>query len=318
MRLVTELLAAVPNGRRRFALATVLAALASMSSVALMGTAAWLISFAALTPPVLYLQAAAVLVRAFGIARGSFRYVERLVGHDLVLRMQSALRIRVYDKLAGTTLVGRRRGDLLTRVVADLAAIQDVVVRVVIPVLSASLVVTATTIILATFNLASALVMLATALLGGVVVPLLAQRASQRIDLDAVPTRGRLADQVREFSRTAQDLVAYGATDQAIGRVLEVDEQLRRQEARGAWVRGIAGGSHLGAADRHPGGPRRQLGPPLPGGAGADPAGIARGAQHLHPGRPDVDPMPGRPGSHRRDIGRPRRRLRRRGARGCW
>lgn len=248
MRLVTELLAAVPNGRRRFALATVLAALASMSSVALMGTAAWLISFAALTPPVLYLQAAAVLVRAFGIARGGFRYVERLVGHDLVLRMQSALRIRVYDKLAGTTLVGRRRGDLLTRVVADVAAIQDVVVRVVIPVLSASLVVAATTIILATFNLASALVLLVTAVLGGVVVPLLAQRATQRIDLDAVPTRGRLADQVREFSRTAQDLVAYGAADRAIGRVLEVDDQLRRQEARGAWVRGVAGGAQVLAA----------------------------------------------------------------------
>ncbi|MGA4670373.1 thiol reductant ABC exporter subunit CydC [Propionibacteriaceae bacterium Y1923] len=246
--LVTELLRGVPKGRRRFALATLLAALASMSSVALVGTAAWLISFAALAPPVLYLQAAAVLVRAFGIARSAFRYVERLVGHDLVLRMQSALRLRVYDKLSGTTLVGRRRGDLLTRVVADVAAIQDVVVRVAIPALSASLVVTATTIILATFNAASALVLFVTAVLGGVVVPLLAQRATLRLDEAAAPTRGRLADEVREFSRTAQDLVAYGATDRALDRVLEVDEQLRRQEAGGAWVRGIAAAGQVLAA----------------------------------------------------------------------
>lgn len=246
--LVRELLRAVPKGRRRFALATLLAALSSMSSVALMGVAAWLISFAAMAPPVLYLQAAAVLVRAFGISRGVTRYAERIVGHDLVLRMQSALRIRVYDKLAGTTLIGRRRGDLLTRIVSDVAAIQDVVVRVVIPVLSASLVVTATTVILATFNLPSALVLLATAALGGVGVPYLAQRATLRIDLESVPTRGRLADGVREFSRTARDLAAYGATDQALARVLAVDDDLRTQEARGAWVRGIAGAGQLLAA----------------------------------------------------------------------
>lgn len=246
--LVLELLGAVPRGRGRFALATLLAALASLSSVALMGMAAWLISFAAMHPPVLYLQAAAVLVRAFGISRGALRYAERLVGHDLVLRMQSALRLRVYDKLAGSTLIGRRRGDLLTRVVADVTAIQDLVVRVVIPVLAASLVVTATTVVLAFFNLASALVLLATAVLGGVVVPLVAQRSTQRVDVESVPTRGRLADGVREFSRNATDLVAYGATDDAVGRLLAVDDELRRQEARGAWVRGIAGAGQVIAA----------------------------------------------------------------------
>nr|WP_255622832.1 thiol reductant ABC exporter subunit CydC [Tessaracoccus sp. OS52] len=246
--MVLELLRAVPKGRRRFALATLLAAVASASSVALMGMAAWLISFAAMHPPVLYLQAAAVLVRAFGISRGAFRYSERLVGHDLVLRMQSALRLRVYDKLAGTTLIGRRRGDLLTRVVADVAAIQDIVVRVLIPVLAASLVVSATTFVLAFFNLPSALVLLATTVLGGAVVPLLAQRATQRVDLAAAPARGRLADSVREFSRNATDLVAYGATGDALARLATVDDELRRIEARGAWVRGIAGGGQLLAA----------------------------------------------------------------------
>ena len=62
-----------------------------------------------------------------------FRYLERIVGHDLALRMQAALRVRVYDKLAATTLIGRRRGDLLTRVVADIDAVLDVVVRVAVP-----------------------------------------------------------------------------------------------------------------------------------------------------------------------------------------
>ena len=89
-KLLTSLLAAVPNGRRRLVLAILLASLASLSSVALMGVSAWLISFAALAPPVLFLQAPAVGVRAFAISRGVFRYLERVVGHDVALRMQGA------------------------------------------------------------------------------------------------------------------------------------------------------------------------------------------------------------------------------------
>ena len=140
--LLTDLIRAIPLGRLRLGLAVLLAVAASASSVALMGISAWLISFAALLPPVLYLQAPAVGVRTFAISRGVFRYVERLVGHDVALRMQSGLRMRTYDSLARTTLIGARRGDLLTRVVTDTEAVTDVVVRVLIPVASGLLVIT--------------------------------------------------------------------------------------------------------------------------------------------------------------------------------
>ncbi|MFT3888083.1 MAG: thiol reductant ABC exporter subunit CydC [Arachnia sp.] len=247
-RLLRDLLRAVPGGRRLLVLSVLLAALAAASSVALMGVSAWLISFAALAPPVLYLQPAAVGVRAFGIARGTFRYLERIVGHDLALRMQAALRVRVYDALAGTTLIGRRRGDLLTRVVADVTAIQDLVVRVVVPFASAAVVVVATTTALAFLDLPSALVLLVTAALAGVVLPWWTQRLSLAVDLEAVPTRGRLADGVRELARTGTDLVAYGAEDAMLDRLLAVDDELRRQEARGAWLRGIATAGQIAAA----------------------------------------------------------------------
>ncbi|MCG6568162.1 thiol reductant ABC exporter subunit CydC [Tessaracoccus sp. ZS01] len=246
--LARELMDATPKGRRRFLLAVLLAMLASSSSVALLGVSAWLLSFAAMAPPVLYLQAAAVGVRAFAISRGVFRYLERIVGHDLALRMQTALRVRVYEKLAATTLIGRRRGDLLTRVVADVTAIQDLVVRVVIPFVSAALVVVATTVMFSVFNWPTALALLATALLAGVVLPWWTQRASLAVDLAAVPTRGRLADGVRELARTATDLVAYGAEAAALDRLLGIDDELRRQEARGAWIRGIATGGQLVAS----------------------------------------------------------------------
>ncbi|MFV0430491.1 MAG: thiol reductant ABC exporter subunit CydC [Arachnia sp.] len=239
-QLLARLLRGTDGGARRFWFAVVLAALASGASVALMGVSAWLISRAAEMPPVLYLQVAAVGVRAFGISRGVFRYLERLVGHDVALRMQSALRLEVFTKLSATTLIGRRRGDLLTRVVADVKAIQDLVVRVAIPVLSASLVIVGTTLMLGRFSPLAAGVLLITSIVAGGVVPVLAQRATLAADLAAAPTRGHLADGVREIARTASDLVAYDAAGPAVERMLRADAELRRQEARGAWVRGLA------------------------------------------------------------------------------
>ena len=246
--LLRELLREVPKARGRLLLAVFFAAMASASSVALMGVSGWLISFAAMAPPVLFLQPAAVGVRAFGISRGAFRYVERIVGHDVALRMQAALRVRVYDALARTTLIGRRRGDLLTRVVTDVTAIQDLVVRVALPFLSASVVVVGTTVLLGAFNLPAALTLLATAVLAGVLLPWWTQRMTQSVDRESVATRGRLADATRELALTSTDLVAYGADTAALERLLAIDDELRAQESRGAWVRGIATGGQIAAS----------------------------------------------------------------------
>ena len=63
------------------ALSVLLGVLTVGSNVGLMGTSAFLISSAALHPELAALQAAIVGVRFFGIARGVFRYLERLVSH---------------------------------------------------------------------------------------------------------------------------------------------------------------------------------------------------------------------------------------------
>lgn len=247
-RLVGQLLSDVPRGRWLLTLSVLLAACASGASVALMGVSAWLLSRAAEMPPVLYLEAAAVGVRFFGISRGVFRYAERLVGHDLALRMQGALRMRSYDRLSRTTLLGRRRGDLLVRVTADVEAVLDVVVRVLVPACAASLVIVGTTVLLGRFSPASAAVLLGSAVLAGVVIPWLTRLASRRADELVVPLRGELADRTRELAHAAPDLVALGADRAALGRVLEVDSRLREAERRAAWMRGLGTAGQILAA----------------------------------------------------------------------
>ena len=63
------------------------------SGIGLMATAAWIIASAALQPSVAVLQVAIVGVRFFGVARGGFRYLERLVSHQVTFRLLARLRV---------------------------------------------------------------------------------------------------------------------------------------------------------------------------------------------------------------------------------
>ena len=122
--------------RGRLALALLLGSLALGSAVGLMATSGWLISRASQQPPVLYLMVAVTATRAFGIGRAVFRYAERLVSHDAVLRMLADTRVAVYrrlERLAPAGLRTTRRGDLLSRLVADVDALQDYWLRWLLP-----------------------------------------------------------------------------------------------------------------------------------------------------------------------------------------
>jgi len=244
--LILELVGNLPQGWWRLVSAALLAIVATGASVALMGVSAWLLSRAAEMPPVMYLLPAATAVRAFGTSRGVFRYFERLRSHDVALRMQSALRLGVYDRLARTTLLGARRGDLLIRVTADVEAIMDVVVRVALPFTSACVVLLGAVITLSFLNLPSAIVLLACSLLAGIAMPLVAQRLARGAMAASVPARAELAQLVHAVARSSIDIVAYGRVEQQLAAVAASDGKLRRAEARAAWTRGLAiGGQHI-------------------------------------------------------------------------
>src|SRR6266508_4067650 len=133
-------------------------------SIGLMSTSAWLISRAAQHPPVLYLTVAIVAVRAFGIGRGVLRYVERLVGHDAVFRVLGRTRVRAWldlDAAAPAGLGKVRSGDVLSRVVGDVDAVQDLLVRALLPIAVAVITGTATVILLFVLLPAAGLVLLA-------------------------------------------------------------------------------------------------------------------------------------------------------------
>ena len=83
----------------RLTAASLLASVTVATSLALMGSSAWLIAMAAFHPSIAVLQVAIVGVRAFGLSRGLSRYGERLLTHDATLRLLTRFRLDLFGWL---------------------------------------------------------------------------------------------------------------------------------------------------------------------------------------------------------------------------
>ena len=167
----------------RLVAAGVLGALAIGCSVGLLAVSGWLISRASQQPPILYLEVAIVSVRAFGIGRSVFRYAERLVSHDAAFRTLTDLRVSIYERLATNgpaALMPYRRGDLLSRLVSDVDAVQDLSLRVLVPAISAVLVVAGSVAIAVALLPLAGLILAIGLLLGGLLVPWVTMRAGAK------------------------------------------------------------------------------------------------------------------------------------------
>lgn len=225
-----------------------LGALALLSAVGLMATSAWLISRASQQPPVLYLMVAVTATRAFGIGRAVFRYAERLVSHDAVFRALADLRVTVYrrlERLAPAALRDIRRGDLLSRLVADVDGLQDYFLRWLLPAGAAALTGTAAAAFTA-WLLPGAGAALAVGLLtAGVAVPAVSAALARRAERALAPARGELAAQVVEVLTGTAELTVAGALPGRRAEAAETDRVLTRIAARSA--AGAALGAGLGA-----------------------------------------------------------------------
>ncbi|NUL13006.1 thiol reductant ABC exporter subunit CydC, partial [Streptomyces lunaelactis] len=231
--------------RGRLGLALLLGSLAAASAVGLMAVSGWLISRASEQPPVLYLMVAVTATRAFGIGRAVFRYAERLVSHDAVLRMLAEMRVAVYrrlERIAPAGLRQTRRGDLLSRLVADVDALQDYWLRWLLPA-GVAVVVGAGAVGFTAWLLPEAGAVLAVGLLfAGVAVPLISGAFARRAERQLAPARGALATRVVDLLGGTAELAVAGALKGRVERTREADRQLTRIASRGAAATALGGG----------------------------------------------------------------------------
>lgn len=223
----------------RLGLAAIVAAAAELSGIGLIATATWLLARAAESPPLTALTVAIVSVRALALSRGVMRYVDRLVGHDAVLRALSRLRVTVFKALEPLAPMGSRLfrgGDLLTRFVSDVDAVQDLLLRIVVPAWTAAVVAVAVTGFTAVFSPAAALVLAGCLLLLGVVLPLLTGILVRRNARRIAQRRAALASATVDLIHGSADLAAYGATGAAVRDGRTAAAALAAAERRSAGV----------------------------------------------------------------------------------
>lgn len=235
------------SGRwRRLGLGALAGAAASACSLLLLGVGAWLIARASQQPEMAALSVAVVGVRAFAVGRGVARYLERLVTHDATLRSLGDVRVRVYrrlERLAPSGLSAFREGDLLTRFVADVDGIQDVVLRAVLPLASGLVVGLGTAAVVAFLVPPAGVVLLAALVLVAVVVPWSTAGLSRRATHGAVAVRGRLATDIVDTTGRVPELLAYDAVDRRLDRLADRDRELVDHLDRSARAEGVGAGA---------------------------------------------------------------------------
>jgi ATP-binding cassette, subfamily C, bacterial CydC len=224
--------------------AGLLAAGTELAGLTLMATATWLLITAAGRPPLDVLTVAIVAVRALAIGRGVLRYTERLAGHDATLRIITDVRARVFATLATRrTAAGQHTGDALSRLVSDVEAVQDLLLRVLVPGTAAAVVSLLAIAGTAAVAPAAAAPLAVGLLLAGVALPAAATAWTRRTADRVAPLRGALAVDAVDLTHGAADLAAFGATraalDRADGRARELAGLERRLAAAGWAIDGI-------------------------------------------------------------------------------
>ncbi|RZQ65578.1 thiol reductant ABC exporter subunit CydC [Amycolatopsis suaedae] len=227
----------------RLARAALLAVAAELAGTALLATAAWLLLRAAERPPMAALTVAIVAVRTLALLRGSLRYAERLAGHDVVLSAVGRLRERVYRALLPHRDRRARDADLLARVVSDVDAAQDAVLRCLLPAVVAGLTGVIAVAVALLVAPAVAGVLALGLLVAGVALPYGCARASAAAACRAAPIRAALGERTVDLVRGAAELSAYGATGVALAAAEADARALARAERTGAVVALSAAGT---------------------------------------------------------------------------
>jgi len=213
-----------------------------LAGVGLMATSAYLIAAAALHPETYLLMLPITGVRFFGLARGAFRYGERLLGHEATFRILGRLRVWLFERLvplAPAGLARRHSGDLMARVTQDVQTLEHYFVRVLAPSFVALGTLGLTAAYLWTYRPAFALSFAAFFALAGAAWPLLTLRLGRRPGAAQVASRADLKRHAVDLARGLGELLVYGGAQRRAAALNLAARRLRQAELRLARVEGL-------------------------------------------------------------------------------
>jgi len=185
-------------------------------------------------------------IRGLTMARIVSRYFEKLVGHDVTLRIARDLRVWFFRRalpLAPARLAGIRTGELLARLMSDIGEVDGLLVRAIGPLLALGGVSLVAVLSAALIHPPAALLLALLAAVIGIGVPWLTVRGAGVQERDRALHRAQLRAQSFEGLEGAADLTALHAREHWNLRVLVAAKQLRSRDRRRRWR--LVGGNAL-------------------------------------------------------------------------
>lgn len=232
----------VAQYRWRFITVIALGTCAALCAVLLLFTSGFLISKSALRPEnILMVYVPIVGVRAFGIFRAVFRYIERLAGHDAVLRVLADQRVKLYRILEPQALFLRSRmqtGDVLGALADDVERLQDIYLRTVFPAVTALVMYGAAVIAFGSVDLGFALWMGLYMLFLVAVLPAISLKVTWKWRVQLKKENSRLYTRLTDGVLGLGDWLASGRAAEFVQQQEEAEEQvdaIRRKLRR--WTR---------------------------------------------------------------------------------
>ena len=227
-------------------LALLLSVITVACAVGLMGTSAYLISYAALQPSIAYLQVAIVGVRFFGISRGVFRYLERLASHSVNLRLLAEFRIWLYrklERLVPAIVQERRGGDLLSLLTADIDTLENLFVRIISPPITAFLVTMGMFFFLWPLGNNPAWIYLIGAFIGGVILPAGTYVTSRRAGREYIHARAELTSRLVTTIQSTGEILLFGNQEPQMERISSISSGFGNAQMALARANGFGSGA---------------------------------------------------------------------------
>lgn len=225
----------VKQYKARIVLAILFAILGVTSGAMLLFVSGYLISKSSLRPEnIMVVYVPIVSVRAFSIGQAVFPYLEKLVSHDIVLRILAKYRQRLYDIIEPQAIFLQSRfrtGDLLSVLSNDIEKLQDFYIRTLLPSIIGIVVYSIVAIVIGFFDWMFMVMILC--LLGIIVflMPFISYIVMKKNHLFMKKQRGTLYQHITDAMFGQLDWLISGRVNEVIRKVTTENGALLKKEA---------------------------------------------------------------------------------------
>ncbi|MBC6974837.1 thiol reductant ABC exporter subunit CydC [Bacillus sp. Xin] len=226
----------IKKNKGRMTLTLILGLLGVSSGAMLLFISGYLISKSSLRPEnIMAVYVLIVATRAFSIGQAVFHYVERLVGHDVVLRILEKMRTKLYRIVEPQALFLRSRfqtGDVLGVLSEDIEHLQNLYLRTIFPSILALAIYSIFVVVLGAFDWMFALI--AGSMLAVIVflLPFVSLFMMKQHHVILKQGRNRLYQQLTDAVFGLSDWQASGRTTEFVKEYTEQNVQLVKIEKK--------------------------------------------------------------------------------------